>query len=198
MTDYSNPETYSSNRPLKYLGKAAVTFSEFPDETALLVNISDCPCLCDNCSEPELRPWVGTLLADKEVDRLIEAHPDCTLFGLMGGDSNYSDCVRIANHIHAKYPKWKVGIYSGREFLDLGLAQVMDAYKIGRWIMPIGDSKDWWKRNCGVLQFTFSNQLYFERVGGRLVNATWKFRKSPVSDLERYIIRPEVKGGADD
>ena len=86
-------------KPLKYYDYA-VTFSEFPDEVALCVNISGCPCCCDNCSEPWLRPWVGTLLTNEEIDRLIKENPDITLFGLMGGDSNYDDVVRIICYIH--------------------------------------------------------------------------------------------------
>jgi anaerobic ribonucleoside-triphosphate reductase activating protein len=178
--------------PLKYWSPdTSVTFSEFPDETALCINISNCPCHCDSCSEKYLKDDIGTLLTNDEIDNLIAKHSDCTLFGLMGGDSNYPDCIRITNYIHKKYPKWKVGIYSGRDFIDLDLAQVVDVYKIGRWIMPVGDSKDWWKKNCGVLQFPFSNQLYFERVDGKLVNETQKFRKNPISNLERYIVRPD-------
>lgn len=177
-------------KPLKYYD-TAVTFSEFPDEVALCVNISGCPCHCDNCSEPWLRPWVGTELTNNEIDRLISDNEDITLFGLMGGDSNYEDCIRVVNYIHGKYPNLKVGIYSGRDWIDLGLAEVIDIYKIGRWINPVGPSSEWHKTNNGVLQFPWSNQLYFERVNGRLVNATHKFRKEKIGNPERYIITPE-------
>ena len=51
------------NKPLKYFD-VATTFSEFPEEIALCVNITGCPCLCDNCSEQWLRPYVGTAEPD--------------------------------------------------------------------------------------------------------------------------------------
>lgn len=177
-------------KPLKYYDYAT-TFSEFPDEIALCVNISGCPCHCDNCSESWLRPWVGTLLTNDEIDRLIKENDDITLFGLMGGDSNYEDCIRITNYIHEKYPGLKVGIYSGRDWLDLELAKVIDIYKIGRWINPTGPVDEWHQTNNGVLQFPWSNQLYFEKIDGKLVNTTYKFRKEKVGNPARYIIQPE-------
>ena len=177
-------------KPLKYYD-IAVTFSEFPDEIALCVNISGCPCHCSECSEPWLRPYVGTLLTNEELDKLISEHADITLFGLMGGDSNYEDCIRITNYIHEKYPHLKVGIYSGRDWLDLELANVIDVYKIGRWITPKGPVEEWHQTNNGVLQFPWSNQLYFEKIDGKLVNTTYKFRKEKVGNPARYIITPE-------
>ena len=56
-------------KPLKYYD-VAITFSEFIDEIALCVNISGCPCHCDNCSEPWLRPWVGTILTNEEIEAI--------------------------------------------------------------------------------------------------------------------------------
>lgn len=176
-------------KPLKYYD-VAITFSEFPDHVALCVNISGCPCHCSECSEPWLRSWVGTLLTNDEIDKLISEHEDITLFGLMGGDSNYEDCIRITNYIHEKYPQIKVGIYSGRDFINLDLANVIDVYKIGRWIKPEGLVEEWHLYNNGVLQFPWSNQLYFERIDGKLVNATYKFRKNKIGDPTRYIIDP--------
>lgn len=175
------------NKPLKYFD-VATTFSEFPDEVALCVNITGCPCNCDNCSEQWLRPYVGTELTNEEIDKLIAEHSDITVFGLMGGDSNYKDCVRVVNYIHEKYPYLKVGIYSGRDWLDLELANVIDIYKIGRWINPKGPVEEWHQTNNGVLQFPWSNQLYFERIDDKLVNTTYKFRKEKVGNPVRYII----------
>ena len=178
------------NKPLKYYD-VAVTFSEFPDCITLCVNISNCPGMCSNCSEPWLLKDIGTELTNEEIDKLIEQNPLITVFGLMGGDSNQDDCIRVADYVHSKYPDIKVGMYSGREFINLDLAQHLDYYKIGRWIMPKGDVKDWWRTNCGPLQFPFSNQLLFKKIDNKLVNITNEFRKQPISDLKRYIITPE-------
>ena len=179
------------NKSLKYYD-VAITMSEFIDEIALCVNISGCPCCCDNCSEPWLRPWVGTLLTNDEIDRLITEHPGITVFGLMGGDSNYEDCIRVTNYIHDKYPELKVGIYSGRDWLDLNLAKVIDIYKIGRWIQPDMEHPETWKDHTwGPLVWPVSNQLYFVKVGGKLINMTHRFREKPIGNWARYVIMPE-------
>ena len=165
-----------------------ITFAEFPDEIALCVNITNCPGMCLNCSEPWLLEDKGTLLTENEIDRLISEHKDITVFALMGGDRDHEDIVRIADYIHSKY-NLKVGMYSGKDYLDMKLLSCLDIYKIGRWIMPEGDVKDWHKTNNGVLQFPWSNQLYFERLGDLWINTTYKFRKNPLGDLTTYIIK---------
>lgn len=96
---------------------------------------------------------VGDELTSEKIDTLIATHPDITVFGLMGGDSDHNDCIRVAKYVHEKYPQLKVGMYSGREFINLDLAQHLDLYKIGRWITPKGAVEDWHKSNNGVLQF---------------------------------------------
>ena len=167
---------------------SAVTMSEFPDEITLCVNISNCPGTCEECSEPWLREDVGEELTEEKIDSLIAEHPGITVFGLMGGDSDHKDVIRIANYVHRAHPGMKVGMYSGRDFINLELAQVLDLYKIGRWIPPKGDKSEWLKKSWGPLQFPNSNQLLFEKVGHFMLNTTDKFRRNPLVDLSSYII----------
>ena len=175
---------------LKYWNQdTTVTFSEFPDEVTLCVNISNCPGMCENCSEAYLQGDIGEYLTNDAIDTLIKNNQGITVFGLMGGDSKHEDVKRIADYIHAKHPNIKVGMYSGWEYINLELANVLDYYKIGRWITPKGDSKEWFKTNCGPLVFPWSNQLLFKKVGNKLVNITSKFRNKPISDYERYIVK---------
>lgn len=177
---------------LKYYDYAT-TFAEFPDEISLAVNISNCPGYCDGCSEPWLLKDIGTLLTNDEIDKLIKDNSDITVFGLMGGDNNHDDVVRIANYIHNTYPNLKVGMYSGREFLNMKLLNCLDLYKIGRWITPKGPVEEWHKTNNGPLNFSWSNQLLFEKtkINGEeiWINTTYKFRQQPLGNPERYIIR---------
>lgn len=167
---------------------SAVVMAEFPDEITLAVNISNCPGYCSHCSEKWLLEDVGDELTSEKIDSLIETHSDITVFGLMGGDNDHNDCIRVADYIHGKYPKMKVGMYSGRDFLNMDLAQHLDYYKIGRWIMPEGPVESWHKTNNGVLQFPWSNQLLFEKQENKLVNVTHKFRKEKISDPKRFVI----------
>ena len=110
----------------------------------------------------------------------------------MGGDSNYDDVVRIADYIHTKYPKMKVGMYSGRDWFDIDLFNVLDIYKIGRWIQPDMSHPETWKdKTWGPLVWPVSNQLYFERIGNKMVNMTHKFRQQNIKDWSRYVIMPE-------
>lgn len=179
---------------LKYWPEdTSITFSEFPDEIALCINITNCPCNCTSCSEPWLKEDKGIELTYAEVDKLISEHTDCTTFGFMGGDSDHVAVSKIADYIHDRYknPRIKVGIYSGREFIDLDLAQHLDLYKIGRWIAPGDDKEDWKNHSWGPLVWPVSNQLYFEKINGKLVNATEKFRRQPINDWDRFLIKPE-------
>lgn len=170
----------------------AVVFSEFPDEITLAVNISSCPGYCSHCSEPWLLKDIGDELTTEKIDGLIATHPDITVFGLMGGDNDHNDCIRVADYIHNKYPNIKVGMYSGREFINMDLAQHLDYYKIGRWIQPDMKHPETWKdKTWGPLVWPVSNQLLFERQGNKLVNITHKFRQNPINDWSRYIIVPE-------
>lgn len=166
---------------------SAVTFSEFPDEIAICLNISNCPGTCDHCSESWLRQDVGELLTEEVIQKYIDSHSDCSLFGIMGGDRDHKDIIRIAQYVHS-HSDMKVGVYSGLDYIDLELASYIDCYKIGRWIQPQGPEEKWHETNNGVLQFPWSNQLYFIKEGNKLVNATNLFRKQPISNLSRYIV----------
>lgn len=189
---------------LKYYDVAIVT-AEFPDEICLAINISNCPGHCGHmengefvldCSEPWLLKDIGTELTIEELKKLIDSHPGITCVGFMGGDNDLFSVYALTKWIHLTYPDLLVGIYSGKEMMDLHLAMEIDYYKIGRFIMPLPKDhpEEWWKTNCGVIGFPFSNQLMFKRKGCELINITNRFREqkfnSPES-LRRQIIYPE-------
>ena len=174
---------------LKYLGEPTITFAEFPDEISLIWNISNCPCCCKGCSEPELQQDIGSELNETALVEAVKMHPGITLLGFMGGDSDKESLIVLFKWIKVHYPAIKIGIYSGRDFLDINLLNLVDYYKIGRWIMPEGDPDTWWKTNCGPINFTFSNQLMFKRDGDKWLNITHKFRGKPLNNLERQIIK---------
>ena len=174
---------------LKYLGEPTITFAEFPDEISLIWNLSNCPCHCEGCSEPELQTDIGDLLTDAVLVEAVKKNPGITLIGFMGGDADTADLVELIKWIKKNYPALKVGMYSGRDYLDLDLLNLLDYYKIGRWIMPQGPSDSWCKQVCGPLNFPNSNQLMFKRSGNKFVNITDKFRRKPLNNLERQIIK---------
>lgn len=173
---------------MKYVS-SAVTFAEFPNEIALCLNISNCPCLCENCSQSELAGDFGTILDEEELDKLIKNNEGITLIGFMGGDSSHETVKELCDYIHKKYKNIKVGMYSGREYFDMLLLNCLDVYKIGKWIQPKGPINDWPKQNCGPLKFPFSNQLYFVKENNLWINKTYLFRQIKINNLEREIIK---------
>ena len=90
-----------------------VTFSEFPDEIALCINISHCPWNCPGCHSPELREDIGTKLVTPELDTLIKNNNGITCIGFMGGDYHTWEVNFFAKYIKETYPDLKVGWYSG-------------------------------------------------------------------------------------
>lgn len=121
----------------------AITFSEFPDEIALCLNISNCPCHCEGCSENYLKEDIGKELTRELIDELMIKYRDygITLIGFMGGDRDHKEISQMLNYIKSKY-QLKVGMYSGLDYIDLDLINVLDYYKIGRFILPKGEERD--------------------------------------------------------
>lgn len=167
----------------------AITFIEFPDEISLCFNISNCPCCCEGCSESYLKQDVGTEITETFLDALLEKYKDygLTLIGFMGGDSDYETLKKITTLIHQKY-QLKVGFYSGRDFINLELAGIVDYYKYGRFILPKGDESKWLKQTCGPINFPNSNQKIYKRENNKLIDITYRFRDKPVSNLKKYIL----------
>ena len=93
-----------------------ITFSEFPDEISLCINISNCPWHCPGCHSPELWKDVGTELTFDELHKLINSNKGITLVGFMGGDYDtpYLNCLAA----FVKNFNLKVGWYSGNSRLS--------------------------------------------------------------------------------
>ena len=81
---------------MKYLD-TMVTFSEFPDEIALCINITNCPFHCSGCHSPELWNNVGIKLSEELLGVLIDSNKGITCVGFMGG--NVEEVNEFANFI---------------------------------------------------------------------------------------------------
>lgn len=167
----------------------AVTFAEFPDEIALIFSISGCPNRCKGCSEPELQENTGIPLTRGTLKEKIAEFPGISLVGFLGGDSDHEEICHLAEYVHSL--NLKVGMYSGKDFLNMNLLNCLDYYKIGRWIVPEGPVDSWWKTNCGPITFTFSNQLMFKKEGDLWLNITPKFREKSINNLQKEVIQKE-------
>lgn len=102
---------------LKYVD-AEITFAEIPDEITLCINISNCPCHCENCHSSYLANDIGELLDLQHLTNLIDSNRGISCVCIMGGDANPSEVDDIAQDIKEYYPELKVGWYSGRDTLS--------------------------------------------------------------------------------
>ena len=134
-----------------------ITFSEFPDEIALCINITNCPFHCPGCHSPELWEDVGTKLTFDELNKLIQSNKGITLVGFMGGDYDtpYLNCLAA----FVKNFNLKVGWYSGNSRLS-------DYIKIGPYIKELGG-----------LDSPTTNQRMYHYTGSEIKDITYKFWK---------------------
>jgi anaerobic ribonucleoside-triphosphate reductase activating protein len=127
-----------------------IVFREFPDEVTLAVNISNCPHRCKGCHSPHLQTDCGTELTEKELEKLIEPNKNTiTCVGFMGGDGDVESLVALMTWLKIKYPKLKIGWYSGfahfsdvKKILDpetvVWLENCLDYMKMGPYIEDLG------------------------------------------------------------
>ena len=119
---------------MKYLD-TMVTFSEFPDEITLCINITNCPFHCPGCHSPELWKDVGKPLTQRSLERLISENNGITCVGFMGGDPEIVNL--LAQIVHKHY--LSVGWYWGGEKFptEIDLAN-FEYIKIGPYIKELG------------------------------------------------------------
>ena len=102
---------------LKYVD-SKVVFAEIPDEITLAINISNCPCHCEECHSPYLAEDIGEPLDLQHLTNLIDSNRGISCVCIMGGDANPSEVDDIAQDIKEYYPNLKVGWYSGRDYIS--------------------------------------------------------------------------------
>ena len=149
---------------MKYLD-TMVTFSEFPDEISLLINITGCCIKCPGCHSPELWEDVGTELTSKELHKLIYHNKGITLVGFMGGIPEEID--HLAECVKNIDPPLKVGWYWGGKEIphDIEL-EFFDYIKLGPYI-----------EGKGGLDSPNTNQRFYKVENEQLVDWTYKFWK---------------------
>lgn len=167
----------------------AISLLEFPDEIALCLDISNCPCKCEGCSSKHLQEDIGDIVSEDFIDKLIKKYSNygITLIGFLGGDRSHEDIYCISKYIKSKY-NLKIGFYSGLDCINIKLIAILDYYKYGRFILPKGQIDSWWKQVCGPINFPQSNQKLFKIENNNMIDITYRL-KQPISDLSRYIIK---------
>ena len=153
---------------LKYVN-TGVVFQEIPDETTLSINISNCPCHCPGCHSHYLWEDIGEALNEETIDEFVRQYGnDVTCLCFMGGDAEPETVQSLAVYIHANYPQYKVGWYSGRIRLQHGVdKQKFDYIKIGPYIAHLGP----------LNKSTTNQRLYKKEVNGEFTDITSRFWK---------------------
>lgn len=149
---------------------AQVTFREFPDESSLCINITNCPFRCPGCHSPELWEDIGTELDTKELDKLIQANRGITCVGFMGGEPK--EVNTLAFYLR-HYTTLNIGWYTGYDFIpeEIYLPN-FDYIKLGPYIKEKGGLDN---PNTNQRMYKFSPFFSEVTIGGGWRDITSKF-----------------------
>lgn len=118
-----------------------IVFQEFPDEVTLAVNLTGCPCRCPGCHSEYLWGETGEALTDARLLELVDYYGrTITCVGLMGGDAEPLEVLRLLAMLRRERPHLRTGWYSGRQELPKGFADypAPDYVKLGPWRQELG------------------------------------------------------------
>ena len=155
---------------LKYTD-TKITFAEVPDEIALCINISGCPCACKGCHSSYLAEDIGTELTFHEIKKLIKNNSGINCVALMGGDADPDRVNALASFITHHYNYLKIAWYSGRQELSKAIdLENFDYIKLGPYIEELGP-----------LNSETTNQRFYKILNDKgkriLIDETYKFRR---------------------
>lgn len=153
---------------LKYVN-TSVVFLEIPDETTLSINISNCPNRCPGCHSSYLWEDIGEELDEAALDALVaEVRDNITCVAFMGGDADLERLAQLADYVHARYPAFKVGWYSGRIRLPGWFDRSkFDYIKLGPYLAHLGP----------LNSPTTNQRMYRKTADGSFEDITFRFRK---------------------
>lgn len=150
---------------LKYT-ETEVVFKEVPDEIALAINISGCPCRCPGCHSTHLWEDIGYELNEESIRSLIGKNKGISCISFMGGDASPEEINNLAKFIKSSYPKLKVSWYSGKTTIsDLINLDNFDYIKIGPYVEEFGG-----------LDSPTTNQIFYKVSNKKLIDITERFK----------------------
>lgn len=148
---------------LKYVG-TQLGFREFPNEVALLINISNCPNNCTGCHSSYLAQDIGEVLDENSLKSLIEEYNGITCVGFMGGDNDHLTLAKLFKYVKQEFGL-KVGWYSGKDYKFEIIDDLYEVYNVPNQhyidFLKIGP----YKKECGPLDSKTTNQTYFKNTG---------------------------------
>lgn len=121
---------------LKYVD-TQVTFAEVPNEIALCINISNCPCNCEGCHSHHLALDTGNPLDWGSLNALIHINHGITCVAFMGGDADPAAVSKLAEKV--KRLDLKTCWYSGRPTISEAInIDNFDFIKVGPYMTSKG------------------------------------------------------------
>lgn len=146
-----------------------IVFQEFPDEVALAINLTACPCRCPGCHSQYLWDDSGEPLTTERLLQLADHYgATITCIGLMGGDAEPAEVLRLLAELRAARPHLRTGWYSGRQQLPEGF----DAKNAPNYV-KLGP----WREELGPLSAPTTNQrMYRYHPDGTCEDITAKFQ----------------------
>ena len=142
-----------------------IVFQEIPDETALAINLTNCPNHCEGCHSPHLWKDIGQELTEDILRNLLNRYRQMiTCVCLMGGDGQRNEVENFAKYIREN-TSLKMAWYSGREQLPSNL-EFFDYVKLGRYVPA-----------CGGLKSRTTNQRLFKIEEKKIEDITARFWK---------------------
>lgn len=148
-----------------------VVFQEFPDETSLIFNISNCPHRCPSCHSSYLQEDSGHELTLDELYGIINRYRQgITCIGFMGGDANHDEVFEFAKYVKSHFDI-KVGWYSGDDTCEdkEKVIKYFDYYKYGSY-----------QEEFGPLDSPMTNQVMYKREGNQLVRIYNNLSRKPL------------------
>lgn len=134
---------------LKFIN-TQIVFREFPNETTLAFNISNCPIQCPDCHSKYLWEDKGKDLTIENIISEYNQYKDgVTCIGFMGGDFDISYLNYIVKYFKKIYPQLKFGWYSGRNYINT----IFDYVKTGPYY-----------KNYGGLDSKTTNQRFYRII----------------------------------
>ena len=109
-----------------------IDLRSIPGEICLTFYVCNCPCHCKGCSSPWLWEPGKYELTTEVLQKAAKKYPYISCILLMGGDSDLSQCMKLADFTAETLHK-KAAIYSGQDFLEAYIMRHFDYIKVGHW-----------------------------------------------------------------